>query len=85
MFVSPLSLLYYQYELINRHSCKTTQHKNSLMDSEVSLDAKHSNCYKINLPFEIKIKMPPTDLGKKGYSPTFAKQLEKEMRHGRKH
>lgn len=80
-----LSVLYNGgHEFIDWHSCKTKQHKNALTDSEVGLDVKHSNCYKINLPFEIKIQMPTADLGKKGYSPTFAERLEKELKSKKK-
>jgi hypothetical protein len=67
----------------DRHSCKTKQHNNAATAGKVALDAKHSNCYKINIPFEIKIQMPKTDLGKKGYSPTFAERLAKELANKR--
>jgi hypothetical protein len=30
----------------------------------------------INLPFVIWVKMPKTDLGKKGYSPQYIKELQ---------
>ncbi|HEY1646228.1 MAG TPA: hypothetical protein VGF75_07780, partial [Candidatus Saccharimonadales bacterium] len=33
--------------------------------------------YKIDLPFELKVQMPATDLGKKGYSRGFAKDLDR--------
>jgi hypothetical protein len=62
-----------------RHIQDKTLPYNQSKHRKVRLNAEHSNSYKINLPFEIQIQMPKTDLGKKGYSPSFAERLAREL------
>ncbi len=35
--------------------------------------------YSVNLPYELRIAMPPTDKGKRGYSDIYVAKIRKEL------
>jgi hypothetical protein len=51
-------------------------------DRQVGLDAKHwYDDFITQLPFELKLTMPPTDRGGRGYSDEYVAEAMKELRY----
>lgn len=62
-------------ELIYRHVQDKNLRYNVSKNEEIGLDAEYRRPQDAYLPFELTIKMPPFDMGKRGYSKQFIEEL----------